>query len=73
MQKKSGAFLEGDLIQIDYTDKHPGYYSKWEGIQHGDLGIILEEHWGYNFKVFFPFHIKSKIKIVKGYLLYKLA
>jgi hypothetical protein len=64
-------FKRGDLVQVFYPNRHPGRFHRWNGIRHGDIGVVLEEMWGYKFQVYFSFHTENTVKVMIGYHLLK--
>jgi len=61
-------FQKGDLVKLSFPQTEGSYWTRWNGLDRGDLGVVLEESEfpSYSWVVYFPASREEKIQAVQG-------
>ena len=67
-------FQKGDLVKLNFPPNESSYWKRWNGLDRGDLGVVLEESEdrSYSWVVYFPASREEKIQAVQGSWLKKV-
>lgn len=65
-------FQKGDLVKLNFPPNEGSYWRRWNGLDRGDLGIVLEESDNHKWLVHFPAGREEKTQEILGYWLKKI-
>lgn len=65
-------FQKGDLVKLNFPQNQNSWWKRWNGLDRGDLGVVLEEADNHKWLVHFPAGREEKIQAIQGSWLKKV-
>lgn len=64
-------FEKGDLVKLNFPQNESKYWKRWNGLDRGDLGVVLEELDNHKWLVHFPAGREEKTQAIQFWFLAK--